>query len=110
MIFSDNSSLFHAIFLKLYKLLYKYGALINLIVIVFAGVSLGANVLISEAKGAGNHEKAEKILHTSLLFALITGVFVGVLGFFISDDLLGLMGTEEHYFTNAALYLKIFLS
>ena len=86
------------------------GALINLIVIVFAGVSLGANVLISEAKGAGNHEKAEKILHTSLLFALITGVFVGVLGFFISDDLLALMGTEEHYFTKAALYLKIYFT
>ena len=83
-------------------------ALINLIVIVFAGVSLGTNVIISEAKGAGDYEKAEKVLHTSLLFALITGVLVGILGFFISDDLLMLMGTEEHYFSKAALYLKIY--
>ena len=83
-------------------------ALINLIVIVFTGVSLGANVILSEAKGADNHEKAEKVLHSSLLFAVFSGLFVGVLGFFISDDLLKLMGTEEHYIAKAALYLKIY--
>ena len=83
-------------------------ALINLIVIVFAGVSLGANVILAEAKGSKNREKADKVLHTSLLFSLITGIFVGVLGFFISDNLLELMGTEEHYFAKATLYLKIY--
>ena len=83
-------------------------ALINLIVIVFVGTSLGANVILSEAKGANDKEKADKILHTSFIFALISGFFVGVLGFFISDDLLRLMGTERHYFDKAALYLKIY--
>ena len=83
-------------------------ALINLIVVVFTGVSLGANVILSEAKGAGDHDRAEKVLHSSLIFALLSGLFVGVLGFFISDDLLRLMGTEEHYFAKAALYLKIY--
>ena len=83
-------------------------ALINLIVIVFAGVSLGANVLLSEAKGAGNKEKAEKVLHTALIFALFSGFLVGILGFIISDDLLKLMGTEEHYMAKATLYLKIY--
>ena len=83
-------------------------ALINLIIVVFTGTSLGANVVLSEAKGADNHEKASKVLHSSLLFALISGIFVGVLGFFISDNLLELMGTEAHYFAKAALYLKIY--
>ena len=83
-------------------------ALINLIIVVFTGTSLGANVILSEAKGAGNKEKASNVLHSSLLFALISGIFVGVLGFFISDNLLELMGTEEHYFSKAALYLKIY--
>jgi len=82
--------------------------LINLIIVVFVGVSLGANVILSEAKGANNHEKASKVLHTSLIFAVFSGFFVGILGFFISDDLLRLMGTEEHYFSMAALYLKIY--
>ena len=83
-------------------------ALINLIIVVFTGVSLGANVILSEAKGAGNQEKASKVLHTSLIFARASGIFVGVLGFFISDNLLAMMGTEEHYFAKAALYLRIY--
>ena len=83
-------------------------ALINLIVVVFGGMSLGANVVLSEARGAGDKSRAEKILHTALLVALITGIFVGVLGFFISDNLLEMMGTEEHYFAKATLYLKIY--
>ena len=83
-------------------------ALINLIIVVFTGISIGANVILSEAKGAKNHEKAEKVLHTSMIFALISGIVVGIIGFFISDNLLMLMGTEEHYFSKAALYLKIY--
>lgn len=83
-------------------------ALINLIIVVFTGISVGANVVLSEAKGAGNKEKAEKVLHTSLIFAVITGVLVGVVGFIISDNLLRLMGTEEHYLDKATLYLKIY--
>ena len=82
-------------------------ALINLIVVVFTGTSIGANVVISEAKGANNPEKAEKVIHSSLIFAFITGILVGILGFIISDDLLKLMGTEEAYFEKATLYLKI---
>lgn len=83
-------------------------ALINLIVVVFTGVSLGVNVIMSEAKGAGDKEKAEKVMHTSLLFALLSGFFVGVVGLLISDDLLRLMGTEAHYLEKATLYLRIY--
>lgn len=83
-------------------------ALINLIVVVFSGISLGANVILSEAKGGGDQNKAEKVLHTSLVFAMLSGLFVGVLGFFISDDLLVMMGTEAHYLAKATLYLKIY--
>lgn len=83
-------------------------ALINLIVVVFTGVSLGANVILSEARGANDQEKASKVLHSSIIFALFSGIFVGLLGFFISDNLLALMGTEEHYMAKATLYLRIY--
>ena len=83
-------------------------ALINLIIVVFTGVSLGVNVLLSEAKGAKNPEKAEKVMHTSLVFALFSGIFVGIIGFLFSDDLLRMMGTEAHYMEKATLYLRIY--
>ena len=42
-------------------------ALINLIIVVFTGTALGANVVLSEAKGADNKEKAHKSGHISIL-------------------------------------------
>ena len=85
-------------------------ALINLIVIVFTGIAIGSNVVLSEAKGADNKEKAERVVHTSILFSVITGIIVGIVGFFVSDNLLVLMGTEEHYLTKATLYLRIYFA
>ena len=83
-------------------------ALINLIVVVFTGISLGVNVILSEARGAGDKQKCGKVLHTSLVFALIAGLAVGVVGFLISDNLLAMMGTEAHYLEKATLYLRIY--
>ncbi len=85
-------------------------ALINLIVVVFTNISLGANVVLAQARGAGEKDKAEKVMHTSIIFALISGIAVGVLGFFISDDLLRMMGTEAHYLEKATLYLKLYFT
>ena len=84
------------------------GALINLIIVVFTGMSLGVNVIVSEARGAGDVQKGSKALHTSLLFALISGFFVGLLGFLFSDDLLRLMDTTPKYLDMATLYLRIY--
>ena len=55
-------------------------ALINLIVTLFVSLSLGANVVMGHAKGANNRDFAVKILHTSMILAVITGVLVGVIG------------------------------
>ncbi|MBP5694709.1 MAG: MATE family efflux transporter [Bacilli bacterium] len=84
------------------------GSLINLIIIVFANLSLGSNVAIANAKGAGNKERASNVLHTSILVALFSGIFVGIVGYFFSDNLLRLMGTEPLYLDLASTYLKIY--
>lgn len=83
-------------------------ALINLIITVFVNMSMGANVAISQAKGANNRQKASKILHTSLLLSLITGVIVGLIGFFTSNGLLQLMNTPITLIDKASDYLKIY--
>lgn len=83
-------------------------SLINLIITVFTSIPLGANVAMGNAKGARNKERAEKILNTSMIIGLITGVFVGVLGFFISRPLLELMGTPDSIIDKSTLYLQIY--
>lgn len=83
-------------------------ALINLIVTVFVSLSLGANVVMGHAKGANNKEAASKILHTSIILALISGIIVGFFGFFSSNVLLRWMQTPDSIITKATTYLKIY--
>ncbi len=83
-------------------------ALINLIVTVFVNMSIGANVAISQAKGANNKQKAEDALHTSIVLALIFGIIVGLFGFFFSKILLGWMNTPSSIIDKASEYLRIY--
>lgn len=83
-------------------------ALINLIITVLVSLSTGSSVCISVAKGSNNHERANKILHTSILIAIIGGVFIGLFGFFMAPVFLNLMDTPTSIMNNATDYLKIY--
>lgn len=83
-------------------------ALINLIITVLVSLATGANVCISVAKGQNNKEKASRILHTAFIVALIGGVIVGLLGYFMAPTFLMWMGTPEHLFSRATTYIKIY--
>ena len=84
------------------------GALINLLTNLFVGFSLGANVVIAHANGAGDRQQVSRATHTSLLLALISGVFLMVVGFFVSRPLLKLMDNPENVIDLSTLYMKIF--
>ena len=84
------------------------GSLINLIIIVFNNMALGSNVAIANAKGAKDAERASKILHTATLFSFFSGIIVGFIGWFLSDNLLIMMGTEAEYVPLATQYLQIY--
>ena len=47
--------------------------LINLLVNVFIGLSIGANVLTAQAYGARNERALHETLHTSILLSVICG-------------------------------------
>ncbi len=82
--------------------------LINLIITVFTSIPLGANVAMGNAKGAKNPERGERILHTSLIIGLLTGILVGVFGFFLSRYFLEWMGTPATIIDKSAEYLRIY--
>jgi len=83
-------------------------ALINLIVSVFVNLSLGSNVALGNAKGANDRIKAQKVLDTSVLLSLISGLLVGIIGYFISEPLLKAMDTPVHILANSTLYMQIY--
>ncbi len=85
------------------------GALTNLIVGLFMGLSVGAGVLVAHAIGAHEYDRVEKVVHNSVLLAGILGVVVAVVGFIFAPDLLLLMDTPETVLDGATLYLRIIL-
>lgn len=84
------------------------GSLINLLVNVFLGLSMGSGVMIARHIGAGDEERVQKSTHTAMTLSIICGFFVGALGFFLSRQILILMKVPADVLDLASLYLKIY--
>lgn len=84
------------------------GALVNLLVNLFMGMSIGANVVVAHALGQGDHGRVEKAVHTSILLSLVSGVFLAFFGFFTSRQLLEWMSSPENVIGLSSLYLRIY--
>lgn len=84
------------------------GSLVNLVTNLFIGLSVGALSAMSRWIGAGEKEKADKVVHTSIPVGLIGGIIVGVIGFFGAEFFLELMKTDANVIGQATLYLKIY--
>ncbi len=83
-------------------------ALINLLINVFIGLSIGSNVLVARYYGAKNIQATQETLHTSILLSLLSGLALAFIGFFLSNPLLMLMGTPNDVLPLATLYMKIY--
>ena len=85
-------------------------AIISLIVNLFIGIALGANVVIAHAIGEGDEEFVHKTVHTSIVVSVVGGVLVAILGQLIAAPLLGLLHVPEDVLPLALLYLRIYFA
>ena len=84
------------------------GALINLLVNLFVGLSLGANVVAARCFGARDEKGVQDTVHTAVALGLVSGVLLAVVGFCTARGLLELMSCPEDVIDLSALYLKIY--
>ena len=84
------------------------GSLINLLVNVFMGLSVGASVVIAQAFGAGDMQRMRRAEHTAMPLALFMGIGVGIFGFLMAKPLLQLMDSPPDVIDGAALYVRIY--
>ncbi len=84
------------------------GALTNLIVNLFVGLSVGAGVTVAQAIGAREEEAVHRTIHTAIPTALVSGIFLTIVGVLFSESLLGLMDTPEDVLPLSAVYMKIY--
>ncbi|MGN1148367.1 MAG: MATE family efflux transporter [Lachnospiraceae bacterium] len=86
------------------------GPLINLLVNVFIGLSVGTNVLVARYFGAGQDKELSEMVHTAILTAAICGVLLIFVGFFTAPFALRLMGAPEEVLGQSVLYIRIYFA
>lgn len=80
----------------------------NLLVMLYVGLSLGANVAIAHAVGAGNKDQAERCAHSAVALSLV-GVVVTVLMELAARPLLQCLDVDPEAFADALLYFRVYL-
>lgn len=83
--------------------------IISLIVNLFLGIALGANVVIANAIGRKDREAVCRAVHTSVAVAVLGGIFIAVAGELLSGILLRSLNVPDDVFPLALLYLRIYL-
>jgi len=84
------------------------GSLINMILGVFIGFGAGVSVILAQSIGAGNKERANKIVHTAFCLSIVLGAIVTVLGNFVAVPILHAMNTPDVFLAGASLYVRIY--
>lgn len=85
-------------------------SLINLLINVFIGLSIGANVLVARYYGAKNDRDMSETIHTAITVSLMSGLFLVFLGLFTSRFWLELMGTPDDVIDKSTIYMRIYFA
>ncbi len=83
-------------------------SLINLLVNLFIGVSVGANVLLGRYYGAQDYKNASETVHTAMVTAIVGGVIMIIAGVLLARPLLEMMGTPQDVLSLSVLYMRIY--
>ena len=76
---------------------------------LFSGISVGTSVVASQAIGAGRDDRAEKALHTSVVFGIVGGILIMLLGMIFAPQIMRLLNTPETVIPQASVYIRIYL-
>ena len=85
------------------------GPITNLMVGFFNGMSVGNTVVVARAYGSGDEDKTKKAIRFAFTFSVVLGVTVSVLSILLAPVLLSLTGCNEEIYSEAILYLRIYL-
>lgn len=82
-------------------------SLMNLLVNIFIGLSVGANVLVARYYGGQHLKDLEETIHTAMLLAIIGGAMLVVIGVGLTPSLLKLMDIPANILPLSVLYMRI---
>ena len=82
---------------------------IGLLVNLFVGVSLGSNVFLAKSIGQKNKAQVSKAVHTSVIVAVLGGIFLTILGELFAPNVVEMLDVPQEVFPLAVKYLRIYL-
>jgi putative MATE family efflux protein len=86
------------------------GSLSSLIVDLFIGFAVGVNVVMGKAYGAKNKSQGEKTIGSSTLLAIVSGIFLAIIGCSMAKIFLGWMQTPSTMIDMSTTYMIIYFA
>ncbi len=82
--------------------------LIYLLIGFSQGIAVGASVIISQAIGAKDNKRINFSVHTAIMIAILLGLFLSIVGFVFTPQLLKWMKTPAEIMVESVEYLRLF--
>ncbi len=84
------------------------GSLINLLINLFMGLSVGTNVVVANYFGAKKKNELRETIHTAILVSVYSGIILTIVGVLGAKPILIFMQSPAEVLNLAALYLRIY--
>lgn len=84
--------------------------IINLMIGFFQGLATGAGVIISRYYGARKKDEVSRSVHSFILFSILFGILLGIVGCVLSPHILRWIGTQADYYSDAESYLFVYFT
>jgi putative MATE family efflux protein len=81
--------------------------MVFLLISLGMGLTVAGSVLVAQHIGAGEERDAEYAASQTVTFSLIAAVILGGVGYFVVDDILGILGAEPDVLPLAAEYMRV---
>jgi len=86
------------------------GSIVNMLIGIFNGLSLGTGVVLSQAYGAHDEKRISRVVHTTMLATLILCVIATAVGLLIARPALVWMKTNPEHMEMSATYLMTYFA
>ncbi len=83
------------------------GPILNLLIVMYVGISMGASIMVSQYFGARDREALSRTIGSSILLTIFAAVFVMVVGTMVARPMLILLDTPASILDWCTSYLHI---
>lgn len=81
---------------------------INMLINLFVGISVGANVVVANSIGERSYRSVTRSVHTSVMISFFSGVFLSIVGILFARPILELISTPVDVLDMAVRYLQLY--